>query len=214
MTTLNDAFEGDLSQEDEGYESGSESLNIPTPLRRAAQLYHISTSKYISFDPTTAAQHPEHTSRRLRSCSSVWHHFTFSSSNEESPTPDSSTLHRRAEPPSLAQHHMDYQHTPTPDTDNSSRMLQMKKIFPQLHWMVTFGLKIQFQRDICVFMNSHSHISHVSIPVHTSLTCYPPLQKMLQYHDAMDLSDISDFQDVMMTTSDEEIPDLDDVFGL
>ena len=29
----------------------------------------------------------------------------------------------------------------------------------------------------------------------------------------MDLSDISDFQDVMTTTSDEDIPDLDDVFG-
>ena len=35
LTTLNDAFEQELSQEDEGYESGSESLNIPTPLRRA-----------------------------------------------------------------------------------------------------------------------------------------------------------------------------------
>ena len=28
----------------------------------------------------------------------------------------------------------------------------------------------------------------------------------------MDLNDISDFQDVMTTTSDEDIPDLDDVF--
>ena len=30
----------------------------------------------------------------------------------------------------------------------------------------------------------------------------------------MDLSDISDFQDVMTTTSHEDIPHLDDVFGL
>ena len=30
----------------------------------------------------------------------------------------------------------------------------------------------------------------------------------------MDLSDISDFQDVMTTTGNEEIPDLDDVVGL
>ena len=42
----------------------------------------------------------------------------FSSSNEESTTPDNSPPHRRTEP-SLAQHHMDYQHPPTPDTDNS-----------------------------------------------------------------------------------------------
>ena len=33
MTTLNAAFESKLTLEDEGYESGSENLNIPTPLR-------------------------------------------------------------------------------------------------------------------------------------------------------------------------------------
>ena len=33
MTTLNVAFERELTQEDEGYDSGSESLSIPTPLR-------------------------------------------------------------------------------------------------------------------------------------------------------------------------------------
>ena len=32
MTTLNDAFEHELAQEDEGYESGSESSNIPPSL--------------------------------------------------------------------------------------------------------------------------------------------------------------------------------------
>ena len=34
VTTLNGAFESKLTLEDEGYESGSENLNIPTPLRR------------------------------------------------------------------------------------------------------------------------------------------------------------------------------------
>ena len=32
MTTLNDAFKWELAQEDEGYESGSENINIPTLL--------------------------------------------------------------------------------------------------------------------------------------------------------------------------------------
>ena len=41
VTTLNDAFEAELAQEDEGYESGSESFNIPTPLRRALRIYHV-----------------------------------------------------------------------------------------------------------------------------------------------------------------------------
>ena len=30
----------------------------------------------------------------------------------------------------------------------------------------------------------------------------------------LDLSDNSDIQDVMTTTSDEDIPDLEDIFGL
>ena len=56
-------------------------------------------------------------------------------------------------------------------------LLQKKrKIFPQPHWMMMFGLKIHFQIDICVFMNSHSQISSVLIHVHTTWTCYPPLQ--------------------------------------
>ena len=34
------------------------------------------------------------------------------------------------------------------------------------------------------------------------------------YHDMLDLSDISDFEDVMTTSSDKGIPALDDVFRL
>ena len=54
MNTLNDTFEKELAQEDEDYKSGSEILNIPTPLQRAPQIYHISISENLSFDPTTA----------------------------------------------------------------------------------------------------------------------------------------------------------------
>ena len=43
----------------------------------------------------------------------------FSNSNEESTTPDNSPLHRRTKPLSLAQHHMNCQQSPTPDTDIS-----------------------------------------------------------------------------------------------
>ena len=37
VTTLNAAFECKLALEDDGYESGSENFNIPTPLRRTHQ---------------------------------------------------------------------------------------------------------------------------------------------------------------------------------
>ena len=41
MTTLNNASERGLTLEDEGYESGSESLSIPTSLHRTSHIYHI-----------------------------------------------------------------------------------------------------------------------------------------------------------------------------
>ena len=64
LTTLNDTFERELTQEDEHYDSGIESLSIPTPLSRAPCIYHISMNENLSFNPTTplttAEQHPVH----------------------------------------------------------------------------------------------------------------------------------------------------------
>ena len=37
---------------------------------------------------------------------------------------------------------------------------------------------------------------------------------LIPYQDMLDLNDISNFEDVMTTSSDEDIPALDDVFGL
>ena len=86
MTTLNDTFERELAQEDEGYESRSESLSIPTPLRRAPQIYHISMSENLSFNPTTwlttAQPHQVHLPKRFVSHSPVHCHLVFSSSDE------------------------------------------------------------------------------------------------------------------------------------
>ena len=47
VTTLNDTFERELILEDEGYESGSESLHIPTHLRRAQWIFHVSMSENL-----------------------------------------------------------------------------------------------------------------------------------------------------------------------
>ena len=53
VTTLNAAFESKLTLEDEGYESGSENFNKPTPLRRTSRIRHVSSDENISFDPAT-----------------------------------------------------------------------------------------------------------------------------------------------------------------
>ena len=58
VATFNNAFETELTQEDEGYESGSESLYIPTPLCRELRDDHDSTIKELSFDPANFGQSP------------------------------------------------------------------------------------------------------------------------------------------------------------
>ena len=180
VSTLNDTFEWELTQEDQGYESRRESLSIPTPFRRAPQIYHISSSGNLSFAPTTpcttAEQHSEHFPRRFRSHSPICSHLVFTSSDDESPvrtsnpclqhhsTPYDSPLQERAELPPQLQHHMDY------------------------------------------------HQCSYPCPYSLDLPHSAPEDAPAPYYEMMDLSDISGFQDVMTTTSDEDIPDLEDIF--
>ena len=91
-TNLNDTFATELAQEDEGYESGSESLNVPTPLSRAPRIYHVSMVEDLSFNsvnfgqsPTTAGQHAESSPCRYRGCSITHCQMVFTSLDDESP---------------------------------------------------------------------------------------------------------------------------------
>ena len=112
------------------------------------------------------------------------HHLTFSSSDEESPIPDRSPLHRRAEPPSPAQHHMDYHCTSTPGTDDSFQDVtaEEKEDFPTAPLDDDIWLEDPVPDRHCVFMNSDSHIFCVLIPIYTAWICYNPLQKTPQHH--------------------------------
>ena len=92
VNTLNDVFEIELIQEDEGYERGSENFHIQTPLSRALRVYHVSTVDDLSFNPanfdqspTTAEHHAESSSHRYRSCSLTCHQLVFTSLDDESP---------------------------------------------------------------------------------------------------------------------------------
>ena len=84
-TTLNATFESKLALEDEGYDSGSQNFNIPTPLRRTTKIHHISSVENASFDPdpvkpcNTGTREPHH--RLVHRC------LTFSSSEEDDDTP-------------------------------------------------------------------------------------------------------------------------------
>ena len=51
MIPLNAAFKQKLALADEGYESGSDTINLPTPLRKMPRIHHVSSIKHASFNP-------------------------------------------------------------------------------------------------------------------------------------------------------------------
>ena len=57
VTTLNATYGQKLALEDEVYKSGSESFNMPTVLRKALKIHHVSSIKNASFDPDSATPH-------------------------------------------------------------------------------------------------------------------------------------------------------------
>ena len=50
MTTLNAAFEQQLALADEGYESGLDTINLPTLLRKTLRIHHVSSIKNAPFN--------------------------------------------------------------------------------------------------------------------------------------------------------------------
>ena len=51
VIALNAAFDQQLALADEGYESGSYTINLPTPLRKMPRIHHVSSIEHALFDP-------------------------------------------------------------------------------------------------------------------------------------------------------------------
>ena len=51
VIALNAGFDQQLSLADEGYESGSDTIDLPTLLRKALRIPHVSSMEQASFDP-------------------------------------------------------------------------------------------------------------------------------------------------------------------
>ena len=81
VTTLNATFQSKLALEDEGYESGSENFNIPTPVRQTSRIHHISSVQNASFDPDPVTPHSS--SSRESHHRLVHRCLIFSSSEED-----------------------------------------------------------------------------------------------------------------------------------
>ena len=51
VIALNAAFDQQLSLADEGYESGSDTIAVPTPLRKTPRIHHVFSMEHASFNP-------------------------------------------------------------------------------------------------------------------------------------------------------------------
>ena len=71
VIALNAAFNQQLSLADESYESGSDTIDLPTPLRRTPYIHHVSSMEHTSSDPvpTTPCSTPQTQSMRI-----IWSH--------------------------------------------------------------------------------------------------------------------------------------------
>ena len=137
---------------------------------------------------------------------------------------------RRAELSSSVHHNLCHPITSTPTTDQFLTAawgwlynFHQGKTSQWYHWMMKYGLKIQFQIDTCASLKHlMSHITSVPTLVHTD--ALPPGWTYYIEHHAMkkcltmklmDFSDISsDLPDIMMVMSDNDIPDLVDVLDV
>ena len=88
VIALNAAFDQQLSLADEGYESGSDTIDLPTPLRKTMRIHHISSMEHASFDPAlvTLCSTPQTLPRPVHRC------LSFSSADIYTPgsTPECS----------------------------------------------------------------------------------------------------------------------------
>ena len=53
VIALNAAFTQQLSLVDEGYKSGSDTVDLPAPLRKTPHIHHVSSMEHASFNPST-----------------------------------------------------------------------------------------------------------------------------------------------------------------
>ena len=165
------SFYQQLSLADEGYESGSDTIDLPTPLRKTPRIHHVSCMKNASFAPapTTPCSTPQTAPRPVCRC------LSFSSA--DSYTPDST-------PECSEDEEEDFQMVPLDDE----------------HWTS----EETPERTLCVY---EPGLPHGLFPFPCPYMNY----QMPSYMDSLDLSDISDYEDYMVTSRDEDIPGMEEM---
>ena len=207
VTTLSTAFESKLALEDEGYESGSENFNIPTPLRRTSKIHHISSVENVSFDPDPVT--PCSTSTRESHYRPVHRYLTFCSSEDDVDSP----IDKIPSPNSTlqVQFHTDTLQWPSSKyTLNAHVTLEAEEEEEEEDFQ-TVPLNdepwdMEEIPDIPLCIHEHS-LPHGLCPHSCPYSKY----QATSYYNTLDLSNISKFEDLMTMSSDEDISALDDI---
>ena len=172
IIALNAAFNQQMLLADEGYESGSDTINLPTPLQKTPHIHHISSMEHASFNPvtTTPRSTPQTPPRPVHRC--------LSFSSVDNYTPDSTPVCSDS-----SDEEEDFKMVPLDDEHCTSEETP--------------------ERTFCI----HEH----GLPHGLCQYPCPYNNNTNSYMNSLDLSDISDYEDYMVTSSDEEILGMDEV---
>ena len=181
VIALNVAFTQQLSLADEGYKSGSDTVDLPTPLRKTPHIHHMSSMENASFNPAHTTPHSAVTIKPHSSSETptrpVHHHLSFNSDSDQDP--DSTPV---------------YSDSPDEEEDFPTVPLDDE------HWTS----EIVPERTFCIHENGlPNNVCHHPCPYGSNDTA--------SYMDSLDLSDISDYEDYMVTSSNEELPGMEEV---
>ena len=189
VLALNAAFTQQLSLTDEGYDSGSNN-DLPMPLQKTPHIHHVSSIEHASFDPAhTMPCHPAdapHYDTQPTSPRPVCCCLTFLSDSSESDQDPDSSSDSDQDPDSSSEEEEDFQTVPLDDE----------------HWTT----EMVPERTFCIHENGlPNNVCQYPCP-------YGNNTNSVSYMDSLELSDISNYEDYMMTTSDdEELPGLEEV---
>ena len=196
MTTLNAAFESKLTLEDEGCESGSENFNIPPPLRRTSKIHHVLSDENISFDPAT----PPSTGVKQSHHKPVRCWLILSSSDDEGTltanSPSPSSIAPLQNPVVFLQQPPSKCILPICDDLDEEEEDFSTVYLEDDHWTME------------EITDRHLSIHEHSLLHEPYLYPFPYLDHTSSsYYNTLDLSNISEFEDLMTTSSDEDIPE-------
>ena len=159
---------------DEGYERGSDTISLPSPLQKTPHIHHVSSLEHASFNPvlTTPCRTPQTPPRPVCRC------LSFSSADIY--TPDSIPICSD----SSDDEEEDFQMVPLDGKHWTSEETPIKTLCIHEH-----GLPHGLCQYPCSYINYET----------------------ISFMDNLDLSDISDYEDDIVTSSDEEIPGMEEV---